>query len=76
LNLRKRSLLVVPAALGIAVALGAAPASAAPTQQPSNNSSCVAQLAVFWNSLDPGLGGRLTSINARYLGGPQSCVFL
>jgi hypothetical protein len=63
-------------ALGIAVALGASPASAAPTHQPSYNSSCVAQLAVFFNSLDPGFGGRITSINVRYFGGPQSCVFL
>ncbi|MDQ1660450.1 MAG: hypothetical protein QOJ68_430, partial [Blastococcus sp.] len=55
---------------------GASPASAAPTHQPSYNSSCVAQLAVFFNSLDPGFGGRITSINARYVGGPQSCVFL
>jgi hypothetical protein len=75
MNLRKRSLLVVPAALGIALVAGVGPASAAPSQPPNPNSSCVAQLAVFGNYLYPGLGGQITSYNARYYGGPQTCSF-
>ena len=76
MNLRKRALLVVPAALGIAVVAGAGPASAAPSQPPSSNSSCVAQDAVFGNYLASGLGGRITSWDAQYFGSPQACYFL
>jgi hypothetical protein len=76
MTLRKRYLLVVPAALGIALVAGVGPASAAPSRPPSYNSSCVGQVAVSGNSIYPGLGGRVVEFNARVLGSPQYCYFL
>jgi hypothetical protein len=75
MKLRKRALVVLPAALGIAAVSGVGPASAAPSNSPNDNASCVAQFAVFGNSLDHGLGGRIISYNARYFGSPQACYF-
>jgi hypothetical protein len=65
MNLRKRTLFVVPAALALAVGAGVGPASAAA----GPNANCVGQIASGFNQFEPGLGGQYISEGAHESGG-------
>jgi len=75
MNVRNRALLIVPAALGIALGAGIAPASATPSQTPSPyHADCVGQQAVYFNQYGYGDGGRISSWLAMAYGGQPVCI--
>jgi hypothetical protein len=76
MNLRKRSLFVVPAALGIALVAGAGPASAAPSNGPNYHANCAALTAFYGDSTYPGLGGQYNAYIAQNYGPPGQFCFI